>query len=1192
MMPRSHHSPRPAPSRHPPMVSDCAPLSGSVREVLRGPHAAAGNAGSSRPAQAGAPCVADGEDSCSRPGRHAGVRALRPGGRARWLSAGWARLQAPVIAVAAVYVSLSFVFLRQAFCSQGCYIQGTNEINEVILLSFEQKHPLNLWLFPFTDWGQPYAGYPGVQPLSLLMSVTSLSPSTVIWGLYLLSFTIAGLGTFLVLRAVQCGVLPSFAGSLLYTLQAEVPQFFEGHVSAMITVALGPLFFYFAYRFFSEPTYQSGILLSLTSYILLSIGDLGVDYKYALFAAPMVCILIVVYPWNARKVRRHLHAIVSTGVLLVALMTPWLLAWGVGARPEYSTAITATQLSFQQVSSVPLPLGLVGFVADNSFTYYHLGSYTYALGDLRYSALFFLFPIASGASVLTLKSWKITAFYGSGLLALAFSTGGLYPALSDVNSFIWYNVPLVADDPAVFRWVIYSVLVNSFVIAIGLDRIGALALRWIETQYHRIRRALQEIRSSGTFGLSSKRVSRPRMEHQFTNRETIYFHRHRRSVTTACLAVFIVAAGIAQNLEVFATPPSAYEIPPSYTEGFGYVASHHPSGGILSVPFGNIYERTPWGGISGSSQLAVGTQLGSDLVIGEAGTPESLAMDQFIGGGLAYGLTNNLSKFLRGTNVQYVVGTNYSDWSYASDPIYNPESSYLGLLAQVGLEGPVFRGGVQDVYAVPGNVGNISFSTKYYLYFGGNELLYEIMNQPWYNGTEPLLNLSQFTDAQSSGILAHAAGLIVDPGYGPISHSVIATAAKYSVPIVSLYGATNLPGGDGLRVSEPWSASNALSFTSINASTPITFQPPITPGIRSVGLDFASQARVRCTSPSYISITSTGTGAETSQLVGGQLAGSLPYWNSTIVSPGINNQGTYTYNGSTSFITKGDIHEILWNFSSNNQTFQYLNFDLHNLSGIDGFLFNVSSTRSYNFMMQSLFDDTYETFPAQLVGINNGTGTSTYSIDFNLGFGPGSSQFSKFRGNITRFVLGLPSTGNQDSLELSNFTGFLSSTDGFTDTSLTRLPLAFTANFSVSAPPTCLFDTVSLVAGNDLILQAKGAQANSSAPQESDGTTELSTPPLGWGVLMLSEVYSPLFVLSGNYTVVDHMVVNLGLNGWLVDLTDSGSITVTCEGNNALVLGTQIEALLISGWVLATCFLVCWRRRRVQYSARMSLSSG
>ena len=126
----------------------------------------------------------------------------------------------------------------------------------------------------------------------------------------------------------------------------------------------------------------------------------------------------------------------------------------------------------------------------------------------------------------------------------------------------------------------------------------------------------------------------------------------------------------------------------------------------------------------------------------------------------------------------------------------------------------------------------------------------------------------------------------------------------------------------------------------------------------------------------------------------------FPYWNSSIVGAGINNQGRYPYNGSVAFVNESGVHQLEWNFTANNSTFQYLNFNLQSLAGISGFEFNATTLPSgpLSFLMQILLNHTYADVYSYVSHVNQSTGFTTYLFYLPVGLGPWSVLFTRAPG--------------------------------------------------------------------------------------------------------------------------------------------------------------------------------------------------
>jgi hypothetical protein len=187
--------------------------------------------------------------------------------------------------------------------------------------------------------------------------------------------------------------------------------------------------------------------------------------------------------------------------------------------------------------------------------------------------------------------------------------------------------------------------------------------------------------------------------------------------------------------------------------------------------------------------------------------------------------------------------------------------------------------------------------------------------------------------------------------------------------------------------------------------------------------------------------------------------------------------------------------------------------------------------------------------------------------------GPGAKDLLSNPGNITRFVIGLTSTGAFDTLELSNFSSFRSSVmQGFDEITLSALPTGTDQVLALQSPPECLVDTIALVASSSVEpIRASAVQVDYD-PQLTSTDLSISPSSDGWGILQVAETYSPSWGLQGDLSSSLHFPVNFGLNGWLVELKKGSTVTATIRFGGYVLAGTVIEGLSLpllgfAGWV-------------------------
>ena len=168
--------------------------------------------------------------------------------------------------------------------------------------------------------------------------------------------------------------------------------------------------------------------------------------------------------------------------------------------------------------------------------------------------------------------------------------------------------------------------------------------------------------------------------------------------------------------------------------------------------------------------------------------------------------------------------------------------------------------------------------------------------------------------------------------------------------------------------------------------------------------------------------------------------------------------------------------------------------------------------------------------------------------------------------------MGLTSTGNFTQLDLSNFTGYVSGANpGFSAFELGALPLGPGGSLTLGASTGCWLDTVELVASNSTAVISPAPVQASLAPQLSPTTLSITSSKSTWGILQVGQTYSQGWGLLGSLSTAPHILVNIGLNGWLVNLAKGQQVTAKYLPNAAVGAALEIQGILVpiivaAGW--------------------------
>lgn len=1087
-------------------------------------------------------------------------------------------LRWPWIAAAAIYCGTALVIFRLDFgAAAGSLPQGTNALNAYTFYQFQVHHPFTVWLSPYTDWGQPSPSYPGLDPQNLIASSGAVPATLYLRGLEFVSFVTAGLTVCLLVLHFGGSKASAIVGGYFYLLMAEVPAFFEGHIPGMLSLALGPLMILLVMKFFEAPSLRLGSGLALTLFIMTSMGDLGFLYRFLFFGSLIAIIQIGHRLLTRVYTRPELTDVGLSGLLLILLLLPWLVSELAGVRPQLTTGIVTTIVPFGNTYGNSLYLAFTGFAGDNSYTLFYLHSFTYALDYSVLGPLFWLIPAGVGAYAVLLGSRRELLFYAGGLLAMFLSTGATYSSLNVLNATLYNHVPFLDTDAELVHWSYYYILVVATLLGPAITRVET----WIAE--------FTAVRPSATASLN--RYARRTLNS--TSSDSAYvtstpprsrFLPSRRYLHAALIiALLLIVASIptVQNWEAFDKPPTTFEFPSSFTVGYSYVGTEPAIGGVFSVPFGNIYERTPWGGVSASSQLEAGLSTDRNLAIFEAGTPASLELDTVLGDGLADGYSNNLTKLLNATGIQYVVSTSYPDWSYASDSIYNPIESLLGLGQQVGLGDPVFSEGYQQVYHIVEPAGNVSVYSTYYVYSGAQSLVYEILNEPWYSSSDALLCMCDVPPQDTATVLNHSAGLISSPsGLASLTPAAWSAVSSARVPLLVLVGASDFQPGSITAYRMPWNASNGVAFGSPNATTNATLNG-VFPILAAHGF-IQTNVSIRSSAPPGAGVTvGTGGSQEITRAAGPPIVPirQLDYWNASTTFAGINNHGAYPYNGSVDFVAHNGTDYLDWHFAPFNDTFQYLDFNLHNLSGLTGLSITVQGQirQPSQLTLQIVFDNGSASVPSYPYYSGGSLDSTSYAFYFPLATGAGAPVLRQNLSNVSRFVFGFPKTGSQDELALSNLSGFANESGGFQQRQIGTLPFNGTSSLNVLSTPLVNIDTISLAVVEPL--SPGGPRVDIYSPQPVITDERLSPGLTGWRLVQLAQAYSPLWELDGAVGEPIHVLTDLGLNGWLVNLSSDSNVHIVYRGAGVAYTSSVVEGVGLSAWLLGIPLYSRWRRR-------------
>ena len=1109
----------------------------------------------------------------------------------RWVRARWQFFLAAALYLVVVLV----VFRLQVVAAPGQFPQGVNALNEFLLFNFWKRYPLNAWHYPFYDWGIAYPGYTG--PNVLDAGVFTMSPATLVRVVELGSLWASGLTAYVLCRNLGAHPLGAGVAGFYYLLQGETPQFFEGHVAFVISVALAPIFLLAVYRFGATLSLRWGLVLVVALYLLASIGDLGALFFLLFFSTPLLAYSVVQHRTYRGIGRSQAFAITCSVALFLALMAPWWLPYLLGARPQYTTSITVTVVPFAHLRGEPIGYSFAGISWENSFTHYALGQVTFALDYQLLAPLYFVTPVLIAVYAFVKRTVGRLLLYGSAVLSILITTGPLYWGVSSLNGFFWAYVPFFDYIPAPASWLLIAVVAYTIFLGWLISDVLAIATHRPRVGPSGSPAPAESAPTAGESATTGSGRSEP-----VARRYRWHAASRRRAamIVVVLLAGFVLVSVALEDEETFTTPPHLFEFPAAYVEGYEYVGAQPSTGGLMTVPFGAVYERTPWGGVSGSTQIISGSYTNSNTVVFEAGSPYSLAMDEFINHALQDGTTTNLTKFLQGTNVEFVAATDYPNWAQSSSAFGSPEQQYGHLTQQDGLGTPVFSAGYQTVYRLPDPVGNLSFHPTYYVYFGNDSLVNEVTDQPFYDGTQPLVNASEIDSASLPEVVEHASAIIVNPTtLASLPSSEHAVVSEFHVPVISLAGALDVVGNQTPPVAAPWNASNALAIQPPSNETPVVYALNQSLLFSEGAANASGSVRASCPSGALLTLIDGPHEYPLTYVNPSTTFAPVNLTNRSVVVAGIDNQGRYPYNGSVNVAYANGQPYLLWNVTPNNTTAQFLQFAIHDLTGVSGLTLTFSNQPSLptDPLMRVYFAGTFVNISGYRSAGTPGSNGTSYSFQFSYATGPGVPQLATSLGNITEFWVEFGQTGSASHLNVTDL-AYLRSVSGSPYENLrtpTLLP-SQSNSLEIVTTPECSLDTVQVTAGElpafpPGFVSYRSSQAN---PLAWEATSNVS----GWGLLLEAQTFFPLWQLlvSGTPTGV-HVAADMGLNAWIVNLTAGASLLVRYLGQEYEMVGIVIEgvgvplvaaAILISRSRGARTRLGSWatRIRRLSRPAR------
>ena len=183
-----------------------------------------------------------------------------------------------------------------------------------------------------------------------------------------------------------------------------------------------------------------------------------------------------------------------------------------------------------------------------------------------------------------------------------------------------------------------------------------------------------------------------------------------------------------------------------------------------------------------------------------------------------------------------------------------------------------------------------------------------------------------------------------------------------------------------------------------------------------------------------------------------------------------------------------------------------------------------------------------------------------------------------------RFVIGFAGNSPQFStLSVYNFTLYnYSGSSDFQTLNLGNFNNVLGANYSINTNQLNYIDFVTSTFSNRNYSVSKGIALSDAhiQPEPTDFSVALNTSSGEWGILMLAQTYSPLWILDATSSYSQHLIVNVGLNGWLVNTTGILKGNIIYSAQKYLDLGINLEVVLLPAWAVLSMAVV-YRRRLI-----------
>jgi hypothetical protein len=289
------------------------------------------------------------------------------------------------------------------------------------------------------------------------------------------------------------------------------------------------------------------------------------------------------------------------------------------------------------------------------------------------------------------------------------------------------------------------------------------------------------------------------------------------------------------------------------------------------------------------------------------------------------------------------------------------------------------------------------------------------------------------------------------------------------------------------------------------------------------------------------------------------------------ISAGMDTQESFLGNDTLSLQDKSNGYALLWNFTADSSTYQYVYVPTIGFGNSSGLSFEVNTTGPLLFTASYVNDGHFyqSSIPEQ---INTSSGTSTFYVNYKSL--KSISSFNITSESTPTLYFGLEHTGNLHSLTLSNFSLYStlkSGSNSFHNYALSSQLQAMSGETSLTMTGNTSINFFVLGFSNNSNEQVPVFQSinGSNANQTISVTHEFASS----GLLIFTQTYSAYWDLSSNSSnEVIHLPVNIGLNGWLVNSNNSGRISIFYRGYPLVKYTIIIEVFSLIAF--ATCILL------------------